>query len=141
MDLLRSNVTRNIGGILNPKLYLHALSGTKDVIASYQNTVLEAFEEILTSPNISKNEKIEFFGELKHAYGRSALLLSGGGMCGLAHLGVVKTLLKYKRLPKILSGASAGALCCCIIGTTKEEDLIKKIEQCDINFGIFEQSY
>jgi len=37
-------------------------------------------------------KKLEFFGEARHAYGRRALLLSGGAGLGLYHVGVVKSL-------------------------------------------------
>ena len=33
---------------------------------------------------------MEFFGETRHAYGRTALLLSGGAIFGLFHVGSIK---------------------------------------------------
>lgn len=35
---------------------------------------------------------MEFFIEMRHAVGRSALVLSGGGLMGMYHIGVVKVL-------------------------------------------------
>jgi len=34
--------------------------------------------------------KLAFFNEMRHSYGRSALMLSGGAVLGLYHVGVVK---------------------------------------------------
>ena len=57
---------------------------------------------------------------LLQVYGRSALLLSGGGGLGIYHLGVIKALFEADLLPRIVSGSSAGAICgailCCYTG-------------------------
>lgn len=129
ISILRANVARNIGGIINPSLYEYSHAGTKELIGSYQRRVLESFQEILYSPSISQSDKIEFFGELRHAYGRTALLLSGGGLLGMTHFGVIKTLVKNKLLPRIISGASAGSLMCALVGTTKKEELYEVYQQ------------
>jgi NTE family protein len=39
------------------------------------------------------------------------IVLSGGGMRGIAHLGVLKALAEYGIVPSMLSGTSAGATC------------------------------
>merc|ERR1712032_1753287 len=41
--LLRANITRNVGGILNPRLYEYSVAGTKELIAKFQKRTLEAF--------------------------------------------------------------------------------------------------
>jgi predicted acylesterase/phospholipase RssA len=43
-------------------------------------------------------------------FGKSALCLSGGGSMGLQHIGVLLALAERKRIPNIISGASAGAI-------------------------------
>lgn len=48
--------------------------------------------------------------EIRHLYGHTALLLSGGAMFGLYHLGVVKALAQAHLLPRLIAGSSAGAL-------------------------------
>jgi TAG lipase / steryl ester hydrolase / phospholipase A2 / LPA acyltransferase len=40
---------------------------------------------------------MEFFLETRHAVGRSALILSGGGMMGMYHIGVCKVIFKINR--------------------------------------------
>lgn len=54
--------------------------------------------------------KLRFFSDARQAYGRSALLLSGGGSLGLYHFGVVKRLYECGLLPRVISGSSIGAL-------------------------------
>ena len=60
--------------------------------------------------------KLAFFNETRHAYGRSALMLSGGAYLGYYHIGVAKTLWREGLLPRVISGASAGSLIAAAIG-------------------------
>jgi NTE family protein len=68
-------------------------------------------------------EKLEFFRRASHCFGRSALMLSGGGALGPFHLGVLKALLEQGLLPNIISGASAGSMMAAIIGTRTSDRL------------------
>jgi hypothetical protein len=45
---------------------------------------------------------------LTQAYGRSALMLSGGAGLGMHHFGIIKTLHTLDLLPTVISGSSAG---------------------------------
>jgi TAG lipase/steryl ester hydrolase/phospholipase A2/LPA acyltransferase len=56
---------------------------------------------------------------------RPALMLSGGGMVGNTHIGVVKVLLKNGLLPSLISGASAGAYVAAILGTHNDVDIAR----------------
>lgn len=56
-------------------------------------------------------------------YGRSALLLSGGGGLGIHHLGVLRALYEHELLPRIISGSSAGALVSSLLCTKTEPEL------------------
>lgn len=67
-------------------------------------------------PNI---KKLEFFGELRHSVGRSALLLSGGAILGMHHIGVVQALMEADCMPKIIAGSSAGSMIGSLIATRK----------------------
>lgn len=42
--------------------------------------------------------------------GKLGLVLSGGGVRGVAHIGVIKALLEHKIEPEVVSGSSAGAV-------------------------------
>ena len=72
---------------------------------------------------VSAQEKLAFFSETKHSFGRSALLLSGGAQLGMYHCGVVKALHMNGFLPRILSGASAGSIVCGMICTNTDAEL------------------
>eukprot|EP00614_Pseudopedinella_elastica_P006151 CAMPEP_0172603474 /NCGR_PEP_ID=MMETSP1068-20121228/23725_1 /TAXON_ID=35684 /ORGANISM="Pseudopedinella elastica, Strain CCMP716" /LENGTH=166 /DNA_ID=CAMNT_0013405227 /DNA_START=14 /DNA_END=511 /DNA_ORIENTATION=+ len=54
--------------------------------------------------SIPTEVKLAFFNEMRHAYGRTALMLSGGAALGLYHVGVVKALLEGGLLPRVVSG-------------------------------------
>lgn len=49
--------------------------------------------------NISADVKLAFFNETRHAFGRTALLLSGGAGLGFYHVGFVKALFDQVRRP------------------------------------------
>jgi len=68
-------------------------------------------------------EKLSFFNETRHAFGRSALLLSGGATLGLYHIGVMKALYDNNLLPRVMSGSSVGSIICAMVGTRTDEEL------------------
>ena len=70
-------------------------------------------------------KKIEFFIETRHAVGRTALMLSGGGILGLYHIGVIKVMWECNVLPKIICGSSSGSIIASYICVTKDEDFEK----------------
>lgn len=93
----------------------------------------------LETPAVSDVEKLSFFNETRHAFGRSAMMFSGGSTMGarvlsvgsggvlttrsfdgpgLYHAGVIKALDEAALLPRIISGASVGAVIAAILGTT-----------------------
>ena len=91
---------------------------------------------------IGADTKLAFFNETRHAYGRTALLLSGGAgnissggvqligeggiaMVGLGyyHVGFVKALFDQGLLPRVLSGASAGSIISSMIGVRTDDEL------------------
>jgi len=70
--------------------------------------------------------KLAFFNEMRHAHGRTALQLSGGAILGLYHIGVAKALLEAGLLPRVICGASAGAIVAAVIGTRTNDQLIEE---------------
>jgi hypothetical protein len=64
---------------------------------------------------IPTDARLAFFNETRHSYGRTALLLSGGAALGIYHVGVVKTLMENRLMPRVLGGASAGSIIICEI--------------------------
>jgi TAG lipase / steryl ester hydrolase / phospholipase A2 / LPA acyltransferase len=91
-----------------------------------------------TNHSITLAEKLAFFTETRHAYGRSALLLSGGGSLGLLHAGVVKCLHESLLLPRVLAGSSVGSILCGMLGTRTADEidymLSEEKDAFDLNF-------
>lgn len=72
---------------------------------------------------VALQQKLSVFNEMRHSYGRTALLLSGGAKMGLYHLGVAKALLDQRLLPRVISGSSAGAVVAAFIGIFRDDEL------------------
>lgn len=71
---------------------------------------------------IPTDARLAFFNETRHSYGRTALLLSGGAALGFYHVGVVKTLMQNRLMPRVLGGSSAGSIVCAMVGTRTDEE-------------------
>ncbi|RHY32870.1 hypothetical protein DYB32_002145 [Aphanomyces invadans] len=127
MFALRAGLLRKHWGLGNPRLYGVSHVGTKHVVDEYMDAVLTSMDMVLQarrnpSPHrsmqhpqvdddaLSIENKLAFFSETRHAFGRSALMLSGGGGLGLYHTGIVKTLVEQGLLPNVISGSSAGSI-------------------------------
>src|SRR3546814_1231502 len=91
-------------------LFRSARVGTKRLISDYIYEVSRCLDFICIGEfaDFGFDEKIQFFKRTATSFGRSALMLSGGGTLGMFHLGVIKALHQHKLLPRVLSGASAG---------------------------------
>lgn len=122
---LNEGMHGNVGGIGSPKMYNRAKFGTKNLITQYLEEMAAAVDQVAQVPEaeIPDSEKLDFFRRASICYGRSALMLSGGGALGPFHLGVVKALLEQDLLPTVISGASAGSIVTAIIGTQTDADL------------------
>lgn len=133
---LNEGIHGNMGGMGNNKLHQEALAGTKVLIEEYVEEIVEALKYLaeLESDEISYADKLDFFYRANHCYGRSALMLSGGGVLGFYHLGVVKTLLENKLLPRVISGSSAGSMIAGVLGTHSDEELVQFYDPSHVHF-------
>ena len=124
---LNEGVHGNMGGMGKPILYTKAKIGTKKLIEDYVQEISNSLEYIarLDDQKLSRESRLEFFQRASHCYGRTALMLSGGGALGNFHLGVIKVLMEQKLLPVVISGSSAGAFIAAIVGTHTEQELLK----------------
>ena len=122
---LNEGIHGNMGGMGRAALYNHARYSTKRLVVEYVDEIVDALEYLagLESDELSFEDRIEFFRRASHCYGRSALMLSGGGMLGFFHLGVVKSLVEQDLLPSVISGASAGSLVAGALGAHSREEL------------------
>ena len=81
MFRLRGGLARDQYGMQHEGLFSRAISGTKAIVEKYHESVAYALDFICDSQiqdeEIPTDAKLAFFNETRHAYGRSALLLSG----------------------------------------------------------------
>jgi TAG lipase/lysophosphatidylethanolamine acyltransferase len=94
-NLIRSGLIRNFASITSAQLYNQAYGGTKKVIEEYVRQVVLCVDQITNSPttstsntSITKQEKLNILNDAKRSFGKSALVLQGGAVFGLCHLGV-----------------------------------------------------
>lgn len=116
MLIIKAHPFRNIGNILNPRLYEKCYIGTKTLIEEFLVEYDLCFKMVQES-NLPLINRIQFFREIRHVFGKTALILSGGGLLGMYHMGVVKTLYELKLLPDIISGCSSGSIVAAIYFT------------------------
>eukprot|EP00357_Protocruzia_adherens_P026900 CAMPEP_0114983764 /NCGR_PEP_ID=MMETSP0216-20121206/6884_1 /TAXON_ID=223996 /ORGANISM="Protocruzia adherens, Strain Boccale" /LENGTH=640 /DNA_ID=CAMNT_0002345789 /DNA_START=294 /DNA_END=2216 /DNA_ORIENTATION=- len=138
---LRCELTRNKGGINHPILHQHAYVGTKELIEAYNQKIIDSLRMIsqASDEELTSQKKLEFFSETRHVYGRSALLLSGGGTLGLYHAGIIKTLYEQKLLPRVIAGSSAGSIVASIVATHTMQEMPKIFDRGYIKYGKFEK--
>ncbi len=125
MYIIHEGLHGNLGNISAPALNGNALIGTKHLIEEYIQEVCGALDFIYQADEIDFYEKLSFFDETTHAFGRSCIMLSGGAGLGFFHAGVVKTLVEHDVLPDVISGASAGSIVAALVGTRTNEELLE----------------
>ncbi|KAK3719434.1 Lipase 5 [Vermiconidia calcicola] len=107
--------------------------GPEENIASYQATVLDMLncisESIRDVDRVERERTRDMLLRAKASFGQTALLCSGGGTHGMAHIGVLKALSKAGRLPRVICGSSAGAIVCAVLCTRTDEELPKILNE------------
>lgn len=128
--VLNEGIHGNMEGIGKAQLYQRAKCGTKKLIDDYIAEINDALEHFAPRDfeSIPWVQRVEFFQRASHCYGRSALMLSGGGTLGFFHLGVLKALIEQGLCPAVISGASAGAFVAGILGTRTDEEFLEMFE-------------
>ncbi|RLM00942.1 hypothetical protein CFD26_100619 [Aspergillus turcosus] len=126
--LIRTSLSRDLGNMSNVALYRHSHVGTKDLIDRYITTALDTISTLveLSGKKCDALELRYMLDQLlaaRQAFGRSALLFSGGATFGMNHIGVLKALYEAKMLPRIISGASAGSIVCAVFCTRTDDEL------------------
>eukprot|EP00126_Sphaerothecum_destruens_P010319 Sdes_comp20715_c0_seq3m16414 len=137
--LLRGGLVRSLGGIGNPQLYMKCFVGTKQLIENYIDEVVHQLNMIcdMDTPFFGLLKKEIFFADTRQAFGRSALLLSGGASLGMYHFGVVKCLYEFNLLPRVISGGSVGSLVVALLGVHNDEEIPALFQDNFIDFEAF----
>ncbi|KAH0489368.1 hypothetical protein TgHK011_009800 [Trichoderma gracile] len=133
MHLIRTSLSRDLGGMGNVDLYRHSYLGTKSLIERYVEATIEtinaAIDYSASDKGIPYRDLLEGMLLARQSFGRSALLLSGGGTFGMAHVGVLKALFEAQLLPRIISGASAGSIVCAVMCTRTDEEIPQLLKE------------
>ncbi len=152
--LIRSSWMRNLGDMGNIDLYKHSVLGTKLIIEDYILECEGVLQTLLNSTTSSKLKNSNNDGnkiddefllsmliQTRKSFGRTALVLSGGGCFGLIHIGVLKTLLETNLLPRIISGSSAGSIIASIVCVHTNDEIIPLLHSIiDTKFDVFTDS-
>ena len=139
MAVLQQCTRKNVGGVMSGELFSYTNSGRpKEIVVVFFKEVNETLRMLCDGAIKEKSkESIEnvrkFLSRARAAYGRNALVLSGGAAMGSYHLGLVQALQKEKLLPRIISGTSAGAVIGSFVGTRTDEELAR-----DLNVEVME---
>ncbi|KAI0903488.1 acyl transferase/acyl hydrolase/lysophospholipase [Ustulina deusta] len=148
MYLVRTALSRDLGGMGNIDLYRHSYCGTKKLIERYVDSALQTIAALVerSAPHLripdpddgNDGDDDDEFGPrdlldamlyARQSFGRSALLLSGGGTFGMTHIGVLKALFEAKLLPRIISGASAGSIVCAVFCAKTDDEIPQVMEE------------
>lgn len=135
MHLIRTALSRDLGGMGNIDLYRHSYCGTKKLIERYVDSALQTIAALVNQSSqklpdgLESKDLLDAVLYARQSFGRSALLLSGGGTFGMTHIGVLKALFAAKLLPRIMSGASAGSIVCAVICTRVDDEIPKLLSE------------
>ncbi|WOL11476.1 triacylglycerol lipase SDP1 isoform X3 [Canna indica] len=137
---MRADLLRNLGNMCNPELHKGRLQVPK-LIKEYIDEVSTQLKMVCDSDSeeLLLEEKLAFMHETRHAFGRTALLLSGGASLGAFHVGVVKTLVEHKLMPRIIAGSSVGSIMCAIVATRSWPELESFFEDSWHSLQFFDQ--
>ncbi len=121
-------------------MYCQTRVGTKNLIDDYIDEVVRQLNIICDtdSNDLSLDQKLEFFLNTRQAFGRTALLLSGGATLGLNHVGVIRTLHECRLLPRIISGSSVGSLIAALVCSKTDEELMHLLRGDRLNLNALE---
>lgn len=147
LHLVRTALTRQLGYMGDVKLYRHTHIGTKDLIERYVDTTVEMIATLLRQstrqcpPDMDYKTILNQLVLARQAFGRSALLLSGGGTFGMNHVGVLKSMWQAGLLPRIISGASAGSIVCAVLCTRIDEEIPEVLDTFPFgNMAVFDDN-
>lgn len=76
--------------------------------------------------------------DFQRSFGHTCLILQGGSVFGMCHLGVVKTLHEQGLLPRVITGTATGALIAALVATHIDEELPRVFSGELVDLGAFE---
>lgn len=140
-NLLEFGMVRGLGNITDPRLYNRVYTGTKSLIAEYIMLMLTLIERFFDYPwngrVMPHQQKIDQAERFRTAFGKTALVLQGGSVFGLYHIGVMKALNERGLLPRVILGTATGATMAALVGTHTDEELPELLHGRGINITAF----
>lgn len=145
---LRHGLMRNLFNVTKLQLFDKTYAYTKTSIQAYIAESVEAIRYIAESAvsnhsgggRFTAQEKLDLLHDSRGTYGSTALLLQGGSLFGMCHLGVVKALNEHQILPKVIVGTATGALIAALICIHTSEELPDYLRGQNINLSAFAAS-
>jgi TAG lipase/steryl ester hydrolase/phospholipase A2/LPA acyltransferase len=124
---LNEGIHGNMGGMGKSVLYRKAKTGTKRLIEDYIDEIDQSLRLIAELPDdvVPVQQKLDFLYRCNVCFGRSGLMLSGGGVLGFLHLGVVNVLLEQGLMPRVISGSSAGSIVAGVLACHTDPELVE----------------
>lgn len=121
--LAEACVKNNFAGFENTRLYSETYYGTKELVQDYVDEVSLSLRFLLSTEQLTQDDKRGLFKHLGTNFGKTALCLSGGATFAYYHFGIAKALLDAGLLPNIITGTSGGALVAALLATRTDEEL------------------
>ncbi|CAH8353315.1 unnamed protein product [Eruca vesicaria subsp. sativa] len=125
MFCMRADLVRNLGNMCSSELHKGRLQVPRH-IKEYIDEVSTQLRMVCNSDSLeelSLEDKLSFMHETHHAFGRTALLLSGGTSLGAYHVGVVRNLVEHKLLPRDIAGSSVGSIISSVVASRSWPEL------------------
>lgn len=143
--LVRSGLTRDLGGMCDVRLYQHTWAGTKILIEEYTEVVKYTLERIAAyceaAPPLEVERVLVDMKAARQSFGNTGLMLSGGGTLGMCHIGVVKCLHEENLLPRVVCGSSAGSIVGAVLCCQKTEHISERLDElCSGDLAVFQGS-
>ena len=128
MFLLRADILRNLGSLQSDCKVRFSKSNAEPpavprAVRQYMAELKSQLFSIAQDETVTIQEKLVFLQETRHCFGRTALMMSGGGTLGTFHVGVARALNRKHLLPRVLAGSSVGSIIAAIIGSRTQEEL------------------
>lgn len=128
----------NAGAIPPPRSQLTPAEGAYLYPISTGVAALERMPP--ASAGLTSQAKLDLLHDTRQAFGRTALVLQGGAIFGLCHIGVVKALHLRGLLPRIIGGTATGALIAALVGIHAEDELLGVLNGAGIDLSAFEEA-
>eukprot|EP00667_Euglena_gracilis_P008959 EG_transcript_9096 len=135
---LRSALRRNLSRAAQDELFPYYCA-TKQLLEQYVVQLINSIEFVYCSQTLTLADRVCFFKDTLQAYGRTALILSGGSALGLYHLGVMKALHDADMLPYVICATELGAALAALVCVRREKQLPTLFSLEDVNMELYDR--